>query len=303
MVDLIYGFDSNRPGFDINLANKSFWPALSARVYDTPLEGDTVDQGRVFRYRERGAEFSAGLNIIHRAVPDIISSSLRIGSRFRNFQSLDDRIRIREDADQSLGFFGLLKMARRPDSAPRDMVSSWGQDLYLFYEKGVSVLGGELPGYNTILSATQYFPSFFRHQGLALTVTHQSQQGLLGYNKDLCLPRGYQSDDSEGGLNKNNNLLVSAEYHFPIRYTDSGLGHYLYHSNLIKGSLFLDHGAGWDKGLDWDFWRKRAVTSLGLTLTNRGVLLAVLPIEIGIQTGYKAREGGGFINLILKLNL
>jgi hypothetical protein len=119
----------------------------------------------------------------------------------------------------------------------------------------------------------------------------------------LSLPRGYKKDDSRGGLNKKNNLLFKAEYHFPIRYTDSGWGMYLYHSNLFKGSFFIDHGAGWDQGLDWDYWQKKAVTSIGLTLTNRGVLLAVLPLEIGLQVGYKAREGGGFVNLVLKLNL
>ncbi|MEW6187244.1 MAG: hypothetical protein AB1585_16035 [Thermodesulfobacteriota bacterium] len=302
-LDLFYGFNAQQPGFDFNLTNKAFWPALGFRVYDTPLEGNTIASGRDFQYRESGAQGSVALSIIHRAVPDFISSSLQIGSRFRRFQSLDDRIRIREDTDQSFGFFGALKVSRRPDAALRDMVPSWGQDLYLFYEKGISELGGKLPGHNGVISFSQNMPSFFKHQGLILTMAHQSQEGLLSYNKDLCLPRGYKKDDSQGGINKNKNLLFRIEYHFPIRYTDSGWGMYLYHSDLFKGSVFIDHSAGWDKDLTWDYWQKKAVTSLGLTLTNKGVLLAVLPLEIGLQTGYKLREGGGFVNLILKLNL
>jgi hypothetical protein len=221
----------------------------------------------------------------------------------RHFNSLDDKVRVSDDANQSVGFFGELKLSRRPDSASRDMVSSWGEDLFLSYERGLSELAGELPGYNAVVSLTQYVPSFFMHQGLALTVTHQSQEGLLFYSKALSLPRGYRDRDTAGDLNKRKNLLVSAEYHFPILYTDNGYGLYAYHSNLLKGSFFVDHGAGWDGGFDWDSWNGKARTSIGATLTNKCVLLAVLPIELGIQAGYQAREGGGFANFIFKLEL
>ena len=302
-VNLLYGFNSGRPGYDINLTNKSFWPILSARIYDTSVEGNTVGQGKDFWFRERGAEFSAGLNIIPRAVPDLITSSLRIGARLRHFNSLDDQVRISDDADQSVGLFGEVKLSRRPDSASRDMVSSWGEDFYLSYEKGLSGLGGKLPGNNWVVSATQYIPSYLKHQGLALTVTHQSQEGLLFYSKTLSLPRGYSDTDTEGDLDKRNNLLLSAEYHFPILYTDNGFGLYAYHSNLLKGSLFVDYGAGWDRGFDWDSWNGKARTSIGATLTNKFVLLAVLPIEFSLQAGYKIREGGGFVNFGFKMVL
>lgn len=302
-LNLLYGFNSGRPGYDLNLTNKSFWPIWSARIYDSSLEGNTIGQGKSSWFRERGAEFSAGTTIIHRAVPDKITSSLRIGPRWRYFNPLDDKVRLSADTDQSVGYFGEAKLSRRPDSASRDIVSSWGEDLYLSYEKGLSGMGGELPGYNTVVSATQYVPSFFKHQGLALTVTLQSQQGLLFYSKALSLPRGYGDQDTAGDLNRRNNLLLSAEYHFPILYTDNGYGLYAYHSNLLKGSFFVDYGAGWDGGFDWDSWNGKARTSIGATLTNKCVLLAVLPIELGIQAGYKAREGGGFANFLFKMNL
>lgn len=303
MVNLLYGFKSDRAGYDINLTNKSFWPTLTARIYDTSVEGNTIGNGKDYWYRERGGELSAGMNLIYQTVPSTITSSFRIGPRLRYFSSLDDKINIPDDEDQSVGFFGEMKLSRMPDSASRDMVSSWGEDLSLSYEKGLSNLGGEIPGYNGIFSVTQYVPSYFEHQGLALTLTHQAQNGLLYYNKDLSIPRGYHDYDSEGDLDERKNLLMSAEYHFPIIYTDGGVGLYAYHSDLLKGSFFIDYGAGWDGGFDWDSWNRKARTSVGATLTNKCVLFALLPVEFGIQAGYKTHEGEGFANFIFKFEL
>ena len=302
-ANLLYGFKSNRAGYDINLTNKSFWPTLTARLYDTPVEGNIVGNGKDYWYRERGGELSAGVNMIHQIVPSMITSTLRIGPRLRYFSSLDDDVDIADDKNQSVGVFGEMKLSRMPDASPRDMVSSWGEDAFLSYEKGLSDLGGELPGYNGIASVTQYVPSYFPHQGLALTLVHQSQNGFLSYSKDLSIPRGYDDDDPQGGLDRRKNLLMSAEYHFPILYTDCGLGLYAYHSTLVKGSLFVDYGAGWDGGFDWDSWNRKAQTSIGATLTNKCILLAVLPIEFGIQAGYKTHEKEGFANFIFKVEM
>ena len=58
MVNLLYGFKSDRAGYDINLTNKSFWPTLTARIYDTSVEGNTIGNGKDYWYRERGGELS-----------------------------------------------------------------------------------------------------------------------------------------------------------------------------------------------------------------------------------------------------
>ncbi len=301
-LGLLYGFGSNRPGYDINLVNRSFWPTLTARIYDTSVEGDTVGGGSDFWFRERGGELSAGLNTIHRITPSSITSSIRIGPRLRHFSSLNDNIHLSDAFDQSVGVFGEMKFSRKPDSPSRDMVTSWGQDLFLTYEKGLSKLGGELPGYNAAASLTQYVPSYFRHQGFALTLAHQSQKGLLSYDK-IYIPRGYSDNDSDGGFLLKRNLLMTAEYHFPILYTDGGLGLSAYHSDLLKGSVFIDYGAGWEGGFDWDSWNAEARTSIGATLTNKCVLFALLPIEFGIQAGYKTHEHEGFMNFLLRFEL
>jgi hypothetical protein len=276
---------------------------LTARLYDTSLEGNTIGNGEDFWYRERGSELSAGLSFIQQMAPSMITSSLRIGPRLRYFSSLDENLSIPDDENQSVGFFGEMRLSRVPDSAQRDMVSSWGEDLFVTYEKGLSILGGNVPGYNGVISITQYVPSPVEHQGLALTFTHQAQGGLLYYNKDLSIPRGYSDDDTEGGLDKRKNLLMSAEYHFPLLYTDNGLGLYAYHSDLLKGSLFVDYGAGWDGDFQWGSWTRIARTSIGATLTNKCVLYAVLPIEFGIQAGYKIHENDYFANFIFKVEL
>jgi WD40 repeat protein len=302
-VNLLYGFRSGRPGYDINLTNKSWWPTLTARLYDTSVEGDTIGGGKSFWFRERGAELAAGLSPIIQAVPSVITSSFRIGPRLRYFSSLDDDVHLSGNENQSSAVFGEMKLSRQPDTAARDMVSSWGQEMFLSWEKAFSDLGGELPGYNGVISLTQYVPSCFEHQGLALTATHQAQKGLLFYDKDLSIPRGYSDDDPEGDLDRRKNLLLSAEYHFPILYMDDGLGLYLYHSNLLKGSVFVDYGAGWDGAFHWDSWNRKARTSVGGTLTNKCVLLAILPIEFGIQAGYKTHEKEGFVNFIVKAGL
>lgn len=302
-LNLLYGFESNRPGYDINLTNRSFWPTLAVRIYDTATEGNTLGGGSSFWFRERGGELSAGMSMIHQVVPSTITSSMRLGPRLRHFTILNENIRLRDDKNQSVGAFGELKLTRKPDSPARDMVPNWGQDLFVSYEKGLSGLGGELPGNNTIASATQYVPSFFPHHGLALTLVHQSQKGLLFYDKNLSIPRGYSDDDTEGDLNMRKNLLMRAEYHFPLLYTDGGFGLSSYHSNLVKASAFADYGAGWDDGFDWNSWNSKARTSLGATLTNKCVLFALLPIEAGVQAGYKTHEHESFMNFIFKIEL
>lgn len=302
-AQILYGFKSERIGYDLNLTNRSFWPALSARVYDTALEGNTIGGGSDHWFRERGAELAAGLDVIHRIVPDTIVGTYRVGPRLRYFSSLSDEVQVTDDENQSVGFFGEMTLSRTPDTAQRDMVPHWGQTLALSHEEGFSGLGGELPGHNSIISFTQYVPSLLKHQGLALRATYQGQEGLLYYDKVESIPRGYHDDDTEGDLDKRKNLCLSAEYHFPILFTDNGIGLVLYHSNLLKGSFFVDYGAGWDGGFDWGDWTDKARTSIGATLTDRCVLLGILPLEYGLQAGYKTHEHDGFVNFLFKINL
>ena len=299
---LLYGLTSKRLGYDLSLSNNSFWPTLSVRAHDRAELGNTLGGGGRFWFRERGGEVSLGLDILHRVTPTALTSSLFLGSRIRRFDSLSDNFQVHRDENLSVGVFAELMFERGPETAPRDMVSRWGQRFFISHEHGLSRFGGEIPGHNTIFSASQFIPSPLKHHGFDLTATCQQQNGLLYYNKFLSIPRGYFSDDEAGGLDLRKNFLMSLEYYFPILYTDRGLGLMLYHVNLVKGSLFAQCGAGWDGGFDVDSWTEKARTTVGASLTTRSSILGI-PFEIGMAVGYKIREKERFSSLILEVLL
>jgi hypothetical protein len=119
----------------------------------------------------------------------------------------------------------------------------------------------------------------------------------------MSLPRGYDDDDLEGGMNLHRNLVFSCEYHFPLGFTDRGLGIMLYHMNLLKGSLFVDYGAGWSGSLDVSGWARRARTTLGGTITTKSSVMSWVPVEFGFAAGYKVRENASFIHFVLGMDL
>jgi len=296
---VLYGVSSNRFGYDINLTNQSFWPTLNARVYDTTLEENTIGGGNNAWYRERGGELSAGLPfVIHRIAPSQIVGSYNAGMRYRFFSGLE-KVRVDTQHDQSISIFGNFSISRTPDSAARDMVAAGGQNLAVYHEQSFSRFSGEIPGHNTVAIASQYLPSPLKHQGFALTFAAQNQEGLIHYNNSGIIPRGYKSDESQGGFDLSNTLTVSLEYYFPLWYADRGLGLTLAHLHLLSGSLFADHGAGWSGGFDKKTWSRNASTSYGASLRVKTTLLYIIPLDISVAAGYKPRESKGFAQVFL----
>ncbi len=286
---LYYGFSSGRPGYDVRLINRSFWPEIGLRAYDTSLEGNTVGGGNDAWYRERGGEASLGLNIIHRISPSVIASSIRTGTRLRVFDGLEG-ITISPDADRSVALFGEFALARTPEAPTRDMVPGWGQSFLLEAEGSLEALGSELPGHNLATRFTQYIPSPLRHHGFALSLLHQNRSGRLRYSTAGYTPLGYDDDDPEGGFNLDNTLAVSLDYRFPLWFADRGLGMTLAHLHLLHGSLFVDHGAGWSGSFDTETWERNARTSFGFTLRAGTTLLYIAPVDFGVAVGYKPSE-------------
>jgi len=307
-AEILYGLESERAGYDISIINKSFWPAIKARVYDSAEKGNTPKGGEDYLtnrgkyFRERGVELSLGLDVIHKTAPGIFQSSYLIGTRFRRFDGLHD-IAVNKSRDQSMEIFGELRFMHIPDFAPRDMIPQWAQVLHITHEEGLLWLAGEIPGHNTFISAKQYVPSPLKHHGIEMTLTHQNQRGSLRYEKRMSIPRGYSSDDTEGDIYLRKNLMMSLEYHFPLWYTDRGVGLILYHINLLKGSFFIDYGAGWDGNFDISSWADKARMSVGGTLTTKSTVMSWLPIEFGISAGYKIRDREEFANFILSIDI
>ncbi len=87
-ASFLYGLKSERPGYNLEFTNRSLWPTIRARIYDSAEEGNTIDGGRSFWFREHGADLSLSLNVIHKTTPSVVRTSYRIGSRYRKFKRL-----------------------------------------------------------------------------------------------------------------------------------------------------------------------------------------------------------------------
>ncbi|MFC1537836.1 TolB family protein [Candidatus Latescibacterota bacterium] len=300
-AELLYGVESERPGYDINFVNTSLWPLINLRTYDSTVEHNTLGSMKDQWFRERGGSVSFLQNVIHRNVPSTVVATYSAGARIRRFDDLAVH-NIGRNRDTSLGIFGELTVRHRPDSARRDVVPNGSHMLYIARENGLGRFGGEIPGYNTIVLGKYFISSPLIHHGFELTFAHQNQSGFLNYDKTFCIPRGYRSSDSEGDINMRKNLLMSLEYHFPLWYADKGIGVILYHMNLLKGSFFIDYGAGWNEYFIFDDWRAKARTTVGATLIAKSAILSWLPIDVGILAGKKIRDNETFAQLIIKID-
>jgi hypothetical protein len=296
----LYGPDSERFEYAVNFTNRSLWPSITLRAYDSSFEGNTIGGGDDFWFRERGGEFSLGLPVIHRIAPSGIMSSYRAGARIRKFDGLDG-VTIDPKHDISTALFGEFTLSRIPESPARDLTPGWGQAIFIGYEKSMGALGSELPGRNTVIQLTQYAPSPFDHHGFAFSFTHQNQNGSIHYDTIGAIPRGYDDDDSGGGFNRRNTVNLSLDYHFPLWFADRGLGMTLLHLHLLRGSLFVDHGAGWNGDFNMEAWESTVRTSVGGTLVASTTTFYVAPIDFGVAVGYRTIEEDWFFRMIYGL--
>jgi len=295
-----YGVESQRPGYSVRITNRSFWPVISAGVYDNAEEG-ILSQGRHGDWvRHRYGEVSAALNVIHRTVPSVIISDWRGGARFRNFSGLKGFM-VDDGRNEMVSVFGEADIIHIPDMPPRAMVPPWGQSLSIQAERHLETLGGELPGHLVQLHAIKYIPSPVRHHGLEARAAYQSQKGRFYYDKRGFIPRGYYDTDAPGGFTLDSVLNLSLEYRYPLWYTDRGLGLNLIHFHLIRGSVFADYGAGWSGTFAADSWGGRARTVIGATCSAQVSIRTLIGLEFGIAGGYKTREKEYFTEGFMKI--
>ena len=150
-----------------------------------------------------------------------------------------------------------------------------------------------------LFRSTQCAPSPFRHHGFALTVAAMNQSGRLRYDTTPAIPLGYDSDEPEGGFNLRNVATVFLEYKFPLWDADRGYGMTSLHLHRLKGSVFVDHGAGWEGSFDRDVWSRNARTSVGATLGADLSAFGLIPLDIGIAGGYRTVERDGFVRFLV----
>ncbi len=293
-----WGPQSKRMSYDVSVANRSLWPEIGLRAYDSAREGNTLGGGKNIWYRELGTEASLALPVIHRFEPDIVQSSWRTGVRTRMFKGLED-VHVDRERDLSVALFGEAVLSNIPDTPSRDIVPRRGRFVYASVEKSLKSLGSELPGHSVLAAATQFVPSPFRHHGFSITLAAMNQNGGLHYDTSPAIPRGYDSDEPEGGFNLRNAGTVFLEYRFPIWDADRGIGMSAAHLRRLKGSLFVDHGAGWNDSFDRDVWARNARTSVGVTLSTELSTFGILPLDIGVAAGYRTIERDGFVRFVM----
>jgi hypothetical protein len=297
-----YGLNSHHPGYDLTYKNRSFWPDIIAGAFDKAK--DLSIAGNDFWIQERGIQLATGFNMIHRIVPDHTASSIIAGTRFKWLKSLDEpHLIIHENWNEARSFFAEWTIAHHPDAPKRDLLPTWGQDMIMLYEKTMPDLGSELDARNIVLSLSQYLPSPIEHHGFALKAVLQKQYGNMTFDKDYSLPRGYSTSDTEGGLDRSNNLLLSTEYHFPIRYLDNGPGLSILHFHVLKSFVFADWGGGWDHTFNADDWISEARPVVGASFRANTSLFSIIPMEFGIESGYKTKDRESFVNLVLLLGI
>jgi len=297
-ASLRYDRGTGRPGYDILLENRSFWPTLRVNVYDRDTGGKSFGAEERHWYRERGGEIGLGMSVIHRTAPELVTGYYEAGVRTRRFGRPETGF-IDESRDRSFSLYLGFLLMRIPDAAARDMVPGWGRGLYVRREEELAVLGGEIRGHDTVAVFKQFAPSPFRHHGFEWTVAHQNQRGLIRFDSEATLPRGYTADDEAGGLNLRNTLTLSLEYRFPILFFDRGVGMNFVHGHLLRGSFFVDYGAGWSGDFALNDWTRETRTSLGATLSVQTSVFSFVPVEVGLYGGYKVREGKGFARLMV----
>ncbi|GAB6094674.1 hypothetical protein JCM14469_09260 [Desulfatiferula olefinivorans] len=292
-----YGLDSEHAGYDLSLTHRSFRPDILARIYN---EADEISYaGRDYWIEEQGVELALSANMINRVVPDEIVSRLTSGLRVKWLDSLTRGLSFHDDFNEARSFFADLVVQRSPDAPERDMLPTWGQSIIFMYEKTMPDLDSELSGKNAMVSFSQYLPSIASHHNLEARIAVQKQWGQLAYDKDYSLPRGYSTSDTEGDLYLPKNLLLSLEYHFPIHFPDRGLGLSVLHVNLLKGTVFADWGAGWDGAFSADHFTDIARTVVGGSFRAKTTLFSMLPLELGLEVGYKTDDEEAFSNLIV----
>ncbi|HDY87403.1 MAG TPA: hypothetical protein ENH82_04715, partial [bacterium] len=235
-ANIFYGAKSGRPGYSLAFTNNSLWPSLNARIYDMAENKVISGHDKDIWTRERGAEFSMSLNVIHRVFPSTLSSNYTAGVQYRKFDGLDS-FEVDSSRNGAFSTFGETLFTHTPDTAPRSMVASWGQMLFFHGEKYIKKFGGEITGHNIQIMAKQFIPSPVKHHGIELTISHHNQEGTLYFDKEGYIPRGFEVNDTEGGLNLRKTLCMSLEYRYPIWFLDRGLGLYLLHAHLLRGSL------------------------------------------------------------------
>ena len=295
-----YDRGSGRPGYNLMWMSERFWPRISFSLYDQDIENETFSAPHDLWYREQGMQAAMSLNVIHRTVPSTIAAYYEAGVQAARYYD-GDGFTIRPERDRTMSIFLETVISRIPDHADRDMLSGWGQSLFLYGRRAVKNGFGDFDGTSLRVSAKQFAPSPIRHHGFEFSAHHSQRSGMLDYETSLFLPRGYSVSDSDESRKSRRSLVVSTEYRFPLIYLDRGIGLNILHAHLFRGSFFADYGGLYESGSGLDAFSANALSSFGATVTAQTSLFSYLPVEIGLITAYKKNRRGWYFGLLVDI--
>ena len=304
-TSISFGNTSGKVNYDISLIDSRLFPDINLRVYDT-IEENNAPLGRKekesedFFIREKGLLLAANIKNIFQLSPSTLILDSNFGINYKKFNSVENYI-FSDNKDSTTDYFAELNFNRKISSAPRDVIQTGGQNFYFKYDKASKDFGSDIEAQNKTYSLSQYYKGFSDNHGLEIRVAYQEQNGELSFSRDKTLPRGYKADEDKTNFNNDKNALLSLEYHFPIKYTDDGIGLILFHSFLIKGSIFIDWGAGFEKEVSFKEFNDEKQTSIGFTITNEINAMAIFPIEYGLEVAYKKEKKEVHLEFLLML--
>lgn len=182
--------------------------------------------------------------------------------------------------------------------AMRDLLPNWGvllQGNYIHSLKDEGLFGDIYYGYGIL-----YLKGLARNDGFRLLAGFQKQDpGLYLFGTKLNFPRGYEATRTE------KLFLFRGSYHVPLVYPDWSIGSFAYIKRL-RLNLFYDFGRNSFQQVhdEQAVTQIRNLHSLGSEISvDAHLFRMMLPISMGIRTGYKPRQEKGFVESFINLQL
>ena len=318
-VNVLYGLESGRVGFDAEYLNQQFYPTIRLFGYDTAVEFNDLfinPQGKDEEYweRQRGGGIELVIPLYRTRRTDV---SLLTGYKYTQLDNLtsydkfagtlpDEGALANASAGLIIKSFDEYRYSISPESGIFAIVKYARDDEIFGSDFNINKLTGEM---------NVYVNSFFPRHVLAFkaaggisdgdTLTQGvfqlggsafTMQSDLWYEPQFLL-RGYEENSFAG----DRVVLGSAEYRFPLWYPQHTIWDGRILVDSIAGTAFFEGGDAWDKDDDMG-----AKYSAGAELKiSLGLRYGQMPLILGLGFAHGFDDDDGesqvYFNLQLKL--
>lgn len=285
---VVPSFKSNRLYYDLACQDRSRSLSLGVRLSDlvtsrqVPWSGQDTTIFQAVKSRElncqggflrTGFSLQGGVEISWRGYSGLPSSGSMEGSLWRLTR---------------LGFpltFSNAEQYGYSISPERGRLVKWNPAIYLL------LLGGQLEQIHHQLSWTEFLPGLRRHQVLMARAQagwwapgKRASQGVPSLN-----PRCLASRDQRG------QLLLTAEYRFPLKYVERGISTWPVFLKNINGALVAETGTSSEEL--WNMARDSRASIVGAELSSEWLLSYAMPGRVTAGV-YRRTESGEILSTI-----